>query len=88
MLFRSLLGFEGGVLFDPMWTIAAGPFAEGTLFDFLKGLFGWSADPERIRVATYIAYLVPVLWVFLRPDRPTNATEASPVEGDEALVDA
>ena len=66
----------------------ASPFAEGTLFDFLKGLFGWSADPERIRVATYIAYLVPVLWVFLRPDRPKNATEASPVEGDEALVDA
>ena len=86
--FRELLGFEGGVLFDPMWTIATGPFAEGTLFDFLKGLFGWSADPERIRVATYIAYLVPVLWVFLRPDRPKNATEASPVEGDEALVDA
>lgn len=71
--FRELLGLEGGLLFDPMWTVTSGPFAEGTTYDFLKGLFGWASSPERLRVVTYVAYLVPVLWMFLRPDRPTTA---------------
>ncbi len=75
--FRELLGFEDGWLFEPAWTIASGPLATGTLFDFLKGLFGWSSDPERIRVIAYFGYLVPVLWLFLRPDRPAATTAAS-----------
>lgn len=65
---REFVGIEGGWLFEPMWVIASGPLASGTLYDFLKGLFGWSEDPERIRVVAYFAYLVPVLWLFLRPD--------------------
>ena len=48
--FRELLGLEDGWLFQPVWTITSGPLASGTLYDFLKGLFGWSSDPERIRV--------------------------------------
>ncbi|HRB02373.1 MAG TPA: FTR1 family protein, partial [Ilumatobacteraceae bacterium] len=68
--FRELLELEGGWLFQPAWTITSGPLATGTFYDFLSGLFGWSSDPERIRVLAYVGYLVPVLWLFLRPDSP------------------
>jgi high-affinity iron transporter len=79
---RELAGIEGGWLFDPLWVITSGPLASGTLYDFLKGLFGWSEDPERIRVIAYFAYLLPVMWLFLRPDRPVTAS-SSPVEAAE-----
>ena len=74
--FRELLGFETGWLIDPMWTINSGSLASGSLHDFLQGLFGWSPNPERIRVLAYIAYAIPVLWFFLRPER---ATDTAPV---------
>ena len=67
--FRELLGFEHGWFIDPMWSISTGPFASGSLHDFLKGLFGWSSAPERIRVFAYLAYVIPALWLFLRPTR-------------------
>jgi high-affinity iron transporter len=68
--FREFFGFESGRLISPsLWNITSGPLASGTLFDFLKGLFGWSADPEPIRVIAYVAYLVPVLWLFVRKPR-------------------
>ena len=86
--FRELLELEDGWLFQPAWTITSGPLASGTFYDFLSGLFGWSSDPERIRVFAYIGYLVPVLWLFLRPDSPktritpdTTARVASGVTG-------
>lgn len=65
--FRELLGLEDGWLINPMWEITDGPFASGTTHDFLKGLFGWAPNPERIRVLAYVAYVVPALWWFLRP---------------------
>ena len=74
--FRELLEFESGWFIDPMWTISSGTFAEGTTHDFLKGLFGWSPTPERIRVLSYLAYACPVLWLFLRPHRETAAATA------------
>jgi len=80
--FRELLEFESGWLIDPMWTVTSGPFASGSLHDFLRGLFGWSPNPERVRVLTYVAYAIPVLWIFLRPERPTVAAPA-PTETTE-----
>lgn len=78
--FRELLGFESGRLITPpVWEITSGPLAEGTSYDFLKGMFGWASDPEPIRVIAYVAYLVPVLWLFVagsRP-RPSAATTSS-----------
>ncbi len=83
--FRELLGFEDGWLVQPMWIISSGPLASGTLYDFLKGLFGWAEDPERIRVFAYFAYLVPVLWMFLKPESPA-APVAAATEQVEAPV--
>ncbi len=75
--FRELLELEDGWLVQPGWTITSGPLASGTFYDFLSGLFGWSSDPERIRVFAYVSYLVPVLWLFLRP-----GSSATPVSTD------
>jgi high-affinity iron transporter len=72
---RELFGIESGWLIEPMWTVTSGALASGSTRDFLNGLFGWHQEPERIRVITYIAYLVPVLWLYFRRD--TSAGSAS-----------
>jgi high-affinity iron transporter len=72
--FRELFELEDAWYSTPVWEIASGPLAAGWTFDFLKGLFGWSNDPERIRVAAYFAYLVPTLWFyFTGTTKPTPA---------------
>ena len=51
----------------PVFDISAVlPDGEG-LGLFLRALLGYSAAPELITVAAYLAYLVPVLWLYLRP---------------------
>ena len=77
--FGELLEFDSTWLFGSAWTISSGPLATGFLHDFLEGMFGWSSEPERLRVVAYFAYLLPVLWIFLRPDaaRPVEAATAT-----------
>ena len=83
--FRELLGLEDGWLLSPMWTFTSGALASGTTHDFLKGLFGWSPNPERIRVFAYIAYAVPALWLFLRPHATQQPTpDVAPAEATAA----
>ncbi len=80
--FRELLGIEWSLVSDTVWNVTSGPFAEGsTVHDFFKGLFGWSPNPERIRVAGYLGYLVPVAWFFYRDPAPKR----SPALDDETL---
>ena len=68
--FRELLGLESGYLIESAWTIESGVWSKGgTYYDFMKGLFGWHADPERIRVITYFAYLIPVLAIYLKSSK-------------------
>jgi high-affinity iron transporter len=74
--YGELLGLSGW-LFDPAWTITSGAFATGSFYDFLEGLFGWSSDPERARVLVHLAYLLPVLTLFLRPSRTVAAPAAA-----------
>ena len=73
--FRELLGVEGW-LAEPSWLIESGPFASGWFYDFLAGVFGWSSDPERVRVIAYLAYLVPVSIAFFAGGRRSTATTA------------
>jgi high-affinity iron transporter len=79
--YGELLELEDLWLFQPMWVFTSGPLATGVLFDFLKGLFGWSDAPERARVFAYLAYAIPVMWLFLKPDTttPAAAEVAAPV---------
>ena len=72
--FRELFGFESGGLVDPAWTITSGVWAKGTFYDFMKGFFGWHAETEKGRLLVYIAYLVPVLYLFLKGPKPVATT--------------
>jgi len=63
---RELIGWESGWLITSAWTIETGFLAKGTLYDFMKGLFGWTASPERIRVLAYFAYLIPIMALYRR----------------------
>jgi len=84
--FGELLGLDDLWLFRPLYTLTSGPLASGTVFDFLNGLFGWSASPERLRVVAYLAYAGIVLWLFLRPDRAAAAPTAIDHEAQSAHV--
>jgi high-affinity iron transporter len=85
--FREFLGIEWSVVAKPLWTITSGPFAEGhTVYDFLNGLFGWSADPERIRVLAYFVYLIPIGWLYLRELAKPIAAATTPAAKQVARV--
>jgi high-affinity iron transporter len=80
---RELFELNGSWYATPVWTIESGAFAEGTSYDFLKGLLGWHKSPERIRFVAYFAYLIPCLWFYFRdPSAPTAAPQKS--DTDEA----
>lgn len=63
---RELIGWDSGWLITPAWTIESGVLAKGTTYDFLRGLFGWHASPERVRVLAYFAYLIPIMMLYRR----------------------
>jgi high-affinity iron transporter len=86
--FRELFGVEGA-LAKPLWNITSGPLAKGTFHDFIAGLFGWAPDPERIRVAAYVLYLVPVAIAFfggISRFRKTPASAASSLPSRETAL--
>ncbi|MFM7126500.1 MAG: hypothetical protein ACKOYO_06535, partial [Actinomycetota bacterium] len=79
------LGFETGGLVNAAWTIGSGPWADGTFYDFMKGFFGWHAETEWIRLIAYTGYLLPVIWMFLRPPSHTRGNSAT---SGRTVVDA
>lgn len=89
--FRELFEIESSLVAGTVWNITSGPFADGsTVHDFLGGLFGWSSDPERIRVLGYFAYLIPVTWLFYRgePSRPARTVDDSlSIDTGEAITE-
>ena len=72
--FREALGFESGGVVDAAWSIDSGIWADGTFYDFMNGFFGWHHETEWIRVVAYFAYLVPVLYLFLKPAPKVEST--------------
>ncbi len=68
---RELIGWETGLLITPAWTINSGAWSAsgGTFYDFMKGLFGWHANPERLRVGAYFVYLIPVLVSYFKTSK-------------------
>ena len=53
-----------GLWADPVWQVTNPLFSTSWLSQFLGGMFGWSPEPELIRVVAYVLYLVPVLSVY------------------------
>ena len=40
---------------------------------FLRAILGYSAAPEVLTLGAHIAYVVGILWLYLRPARPIDA---------------
>lgn len=59
----------GGPLAGAAWTISAGPLSGGWFSDLLAGLFGWSPQPEWLRVIAYLGYLAPMAVLYFAPAR-------------------
>lgn len=75
---RELVGWEDGWLVASAWTVRDGTFASGTFYDFVSGLLGWHADPERLRVLAYLAYLVPTFVIYRRSGRVGDTMAGTP----------
>jgi high-affinity iron transporter len=58
------------------------PHREG-IGQFLRALFGYSSTPEVTTLIVYVAYLVIVLTLYLRPISPRSAGRPEPVERAE-----
>jgi high-affinity iron transporter len=58
------------------------PHREG-IGQFLRALFGYSSAPEVTTLIVYVAYLVIVLALYLRPISPRSAGRTEPVERAE-----
>ena len=84
--FRAFLDLDGAWYSQPVWDITSGPLHEGWTFDFMKGLFGWSDHPERIRVVAYFAFLVPTLWFYFRG--AVTPVKAAAPSADRQSIDA
>lgn len=50
---------------------------------FLAGLFGWDPRPSFEQVLVWVLYIVPVTYLFLRPDRPGAAEPTGQAEADD-----
>ena len=82
--FREALDLHAGGVIDPVWTVESGLWAEGTFYDFMKGFFGWHRETEWIRLIAYFAYLVPVLYLFLKKPSPASS-ESGQAERRESV---
>ncbi len=81
---RELVAWEDGWLVSSAWTIEGGMWAQGTFYDFVRGLFGWHRSPENIRVIAYFTYLIPVLYLYRRGG--SNSTPIAQAKEDAAQV--
>lgn len=79
--FGELFEIDSLWVMGSAWTITSGPLATGFVHDFLEGMFGWSSEPERLRVIAYFAYLLPVLWLFLKPESAPAGTATAVAPG-------
>jgi high-affinity iron transporter len=66
--YRELIGWENGWLVQSAWNMTEGSlWQSGTFYDFMKGFFGWHYAAEKIRVITYVAFLLPTLYFYRKP---------------------
>jgi high-affinity iron transporter len=69
---------------QPVFDLSAVLPDEAGLGMFLRALFGYSAAPEAAALLVWVAYVVVVLWLYLRPDRrlpapvPTETAGSAP----------
>jgi high-affinity iron transporter len=69
----GVIPFGTQTLFDLSAVLPHDPAAGNLVGQFLRALFGYSATPEATTFVAWLAYIVVVLALFLRPTRPSPA---------------
>ena len=54
---------------------------EAGIGQFLRAILGYSASPEVLTLGVHVAYVVAVLWLYLRPIRPIDPTPRAEAAG-------
>jgi high-affinity iron transporter len=76
----GLVGIGTQTAYDIRGLLPDDPESGNVLGQFLRALFGYSAHPELVTLGVHVAYLVLVLWLYLRPVAPaTPRRESEPV---------
>ena len=66
---------------QPAYDISRTLSEETGIGQFLRAILGYSAAPEVLTLAGHLAYVVVVLWLYLRPSRPLDRTARPTVAG-------
>jgi high-affinity iron transporter len=71
--------FGGQTLFDLSGVLPHSADGGNIVGQFLRAIFGYSSTPEVLTFAVWLTYVVVVLYLFLRPMKPTApATVGAP----------
>ena len=71
--------FGGQTLFDLSGVLPHSAYGGNIVGQFLRAIFGYSSTPEVLTFAVWLTYVVVVLYLFLRPMKPTApATVGAP----------
>jgi len=75
----NIIGFGTGIAFDISGFLPSGAESGNLLGQLLRAVLGYSSAPEWTMVVAWLAYLVGVLVLYLRPTRP-DAGASQPAE--------
>ena len=66
---------------QPAYDISGVLSDEAGIGAFLRAILGYRASPELATLAAHVAYVVAVLWLYLRPARPADPARSPTVAG-------
>ena len=66
---------------QPAYDISRALSEDSGIGQFLRAILGYSASPEILTLTAHVAYVVGVLWLYLRPSRPLDRTPRPTVAG-------
>jgi high-affinity iron transporter len=83
----GVIGFGTGTAYDISAVLPheGSTSVLGIIGQLLRALFGYSADPEWVTLATWLAYVVLVLGLYLRPVKPA---QPEPITGSQPAIGA
>ncbi|HEY3481007.1 MAG TPA: iron uptake transporter permease EfeU [Streptomyces sp.] len=81
----GVIGFGTGTAYDISAVLPheGSTSVLGIVGQLLRALFGYSADPEWVTLAAWVAYVMLVLGLYLRPVKPA---QPAPVSGSQPAV--
>jgi high-affinity iron transporter len=74
----GVIGIGTQTLFDVSAVLPHDAESGNLIGQFLRALFGYSSRPETLTFIVWLTYIVVVLYLYLRPSKPTSAPARTP----------